>query len=677
MFRLNLPRLWLSAVTFIGAITAMLISFQLDLPRPWWVLMVAYVTTQPLGGTMRPKMTYRLVGVLVGAAAAVVLVPHLVNKPAALTLALAAWIGVCLYFAALERTPRAFGFMMAGYTAAIIGFPYLDQPGDIFRIALDRVEEMALAIVCTIVAHSVLRPWSPLSTVRDRIGAFLADGRLWFADAFRGIHGFRQDNDRRRFASDLAELSIVAIHLPPEAFSAAVSRRLVGALQDEMSVLLPLASAVEDRIDALRARAALPAEVAALIEEVVAWLSDAHDAAPESARELRARCLALAPNLEPRADWDALLTASLCQRLAEFVSAYANSCELAGQLKDRPPAASSRVRRLLARESRRPLHRHYPVAILSGAATAAALVAYCTVWIITGWPQGGATAAFAAMIACSYTAQDDPAPGIVKYLGFTIAAYPIAALYLFVLLPVVDGAIPLAIALIPPLLFMGYMQADPKTAPYALAMLAAFIVAMGFLQRFTADYALFFNVAFAQMGGVIATIGTARLFRSVGADWSVRRILRQGWREIAALAVASRAADEITWSHRMHDRVGQIASRMAMLAPGEPFREADPLRDLRVGRNVIRLRRAQINAPEMAAGPVRSLLIQLAAFYDARGRRGGAMKPPPALLASIDEALANLHTVPPGDSRWHGFLALAGLRRNLFPEAAAYEGAQA
>ena len=676
MFRVDPSRLWSSAVTFIGGMSAMLISFCLDLPRPWWVLMVAYVTTQPLGGTMRPKMTYRLIGVLAGAVAAVLLVPHLVNSPAALTLALAAWIGACLYFAALVRTPRAFGFMMAAYTAAIIGFVYVDQAGDLFRIALDRVEEMALAIVCTIVAHSVLRPWSPVASVRGRIGGFLADGRLWFAEAFQGVHGFRHDEDRRRFAADLAELSIIEVHLPADSLTATASRRLIGALQDEMSVLLPLASAVEDRIGALGGRAALPDGVAALVEQTVLWLKDAD---PEAGRQLRARCLALAHTLDmgldAAADWNALLAGSLCQKLAEFIDAHANSCELAAQLKDSPPTASPRVRRLLAREARRPLHWHHPMALLSGAAGAAAIIVYCTVWIVTGWPEGSATAAFAAMVACSFSAQDDPAPGIVKYLGFTIAAYPLAALYLFVILPVVDGAIPLAIALVPPLLFMGYVQADPKTAPYALAMLAAFIVAMGFLQRFTADYARFFNVAFAQMGGVIATIVTARLFRSVGADWSVRRILRQGWREIAVLAAGGRAADEVAWSHRMHDRVGLIAGRVALLAPGERFGQVDPLSDLRVGRNVIRLRRAHTAAPAPAAGPIGALLSQIAAFYAARGRRGRPLQPPPALLDRIDEALSALHAAPASETRRHGVLALAGLRRNLFPEAVAYRGA--
>ena len=316
--RLNPVRLWSSVVTFIAAMTAMYISMRLALPRPWWVLMSVYVTTQPLAGTMRPKMTYRLTGVVVGGAAAVVLAPHLVNAPPALTLALAAWIGLCLYFAILERTPRAFGFMLAAYTAAIVGFPYLDQPGDIFQIAIARVEEMSLGIVCAIVAHMVLLPWNPATALRRRVEGFLADGRLWFADALGGVHGFQEEDERRRFAADIAELSIMAVHLPPDALSAAVSRRFVGALQDELAVLLPLASATEDRLDALRGEGALPAEIEDLVAAVVAWLRRP-EAAPAEARELKARCLALAPELDGGSPRRQLLTGSPCPRFAKFL----------------------------------------------------------------------------------------------------------------------------------------------------------------------------------------------------------------------------------------------------------------------------------------------------------------------------------------------------------------------
>jgi uncharacterized membrane protein YccC len=613
-------------------------------------------------------MIYRLAGIVVGAAAAVFLVAHFAYYRMALTLGLAIWVAGCLYFAILARTPIAFGFMLAAYTAVIVGFPYLDQPQDIFQIAVDRVLEMGLGVVCPIVAHLILLPWSPAAALRRRVDAFLADGRVWFAAAFSGVHGFQEEAERQRFAADIAELSILAVHLPADAAGATPSRRMVGALQDELATLLPLASATQDRLDALRRQGPLAPPLAELIGDVTAWLRTPRRAAAE-APALKARCAALAPDLTGQAAWPALLQASLCQRLREFIDAYVNSLELARHLTRPQAAPPERLRRLLSRQRRRPLHRHHPMAMLSALGAAGALIGYCTVWILSGWPEGAATAAFAAIISCSFSSQDDPAPAIMKYLGFTVAALPLSAVYLFGILPAVDGVAQLAVALAPALLFMGYLQADPARAPYALPMLACFIVAMGFLDRFTVDYARFFNVAFAQMGGVIVTIAAARLFRSVGADWSVRRILRRSWRDVAALAVSGRAGDEVAWSRRMHDRVGLVASRIALM----PDNEADALRDLRVGRNVIRIRRAQQIAPLPAREPLDALLSQTQAFYAERAARGHAERPPASLLAAIDAALAALPGLPPGETRRHGLLALTGLRRNLFPAARAYQ----
>lgn len=669
-------KLWSSIVTYIAAMIAMYISMRLSFPRPWWVLMAVYVTTQPLAGNMRPKMVYRLAGVVAGAIVAILLVPRLVNAPAALTLALAAWIAFCLYFAILDRTPRAFGFMLAAYTAAIVGFPYLDQPGDIFQIGLDRMEEMALGIVCAIAAHTVLLPWNPAKTLKRRTEAFLADGSRWFADALGGHHDFREDIERRRFAGDIVELANMAMHLPADGLTGVVSRRFVGALQDELAVLIPLASAAEDRLDSLRKLGTLPGDIAELVDAVTTWLRHS-GATPAEGRALAARCIALSPQLDGHSAWPSLLAASLCQRLADFLEAYANSLELAQHMTSPAAAPSRQLDRLLQRQSHRALHRHHPMALLSAAGAATALIGYCTVWILTGWPEGAATAAFAAMISCSFSSQDDPAPAILKYLGFTVATLPLSAFYLFGLLPAIDGVAKLAVALAPALLFMGYIQSDPARAPYALPMLACFIVAMGFLDRFTADYARFFNVAFAQIGGVIVTIASARLFRSVGADWSLRRILRSSWREIAALAASTRASDEVGWTYRMSDRLGLVASRMALLSAGETGEGVDALRDLRVGRNVIRLRHARAISPATAAGPLNALLSQTADFYAARAAHGRPLAPPPGLLTAIDDALGVLSVLPAGSTRRQGFLAATGLRRNLFPDAAAYAGAPA
>ena len=115
--------------TFVGAMAALYLALWLGLENPYWSMATAYIVAQPLTGAMRSKALFRFIGTAVGGVAAVVMVPNLVNAPVLLSLAMACWIGLCLYLSLLDRTPRAYLFMLAGYTAGIIGFPSVANPG--------------------------------------------------------------------------------------------------------------------------------------------------------------------------------------------------------------------------------------------------------------------------------------------------------------------------------------------------------------------------------------------------------------------------------------------------------------------------------------------------------------------------------------------------------------------
>ncbi|MDX3808637.1 MAG: FUSC family protein, partial [Bosea sp. (in: a-proteobacteria)] len=103
---------WLfSAKAFTAAMLALYIALACDLPRPYWAMTTVYVVANPLSGTTNSKALYRTLGTLLGATAAVVLVPLFVNAPELLTLAVALWAGCLCYAAALDRTPRGYVFM--------------------------------------------------------------------------------------------------------------------------------------------------------------------------------------------------------------------------------------------------------------------------------------------------------------------------------------------------------------------------------------------------------------------------------------------------------------------------------------------------------------------------------------------------------------------------------------
>ena len=179
----DLPEVLFSIKAFIAAMAAMWIAMRLGLDRPYWAVITSYITAQPLAGAVKSKGAFRALGTFAGGAAAVVVVPAFVNSPEMLTLVLALWLACCAYLSLLDRSPRSYAFALAGYTAAIIGFPSVTAPVSIFTVAALRGQELLLGIACSAVVHSVVFPTSTLAHVQERARTIIDDTRRWLIDA--------------------------------------------------------------------------------------------------------------------------------------------------------------------------------------------------------------------------------------------------------------------------------------------------------------------------------------------------------------------------------------------------------------------------------------------------------------------------------------------------------------
>jgi uncharacterized membrane protein YccC len=180
-----------------------------------------------------------------------------------------------------------------------------------------------------------------------------------------------------------------------------------------------------------------------------------------------------------------------------------------------------------------------------------------------------------------------------------------------------------------------------------------------------------------QIVGVVVAARVTRLVRSVGADWSARRIQRATWRELGDMAASSQPqyAQSDAYAVRMLDRIGLLAPRIAQAGGTvEGVAANDALRDLRMGADIAVLQRVRAQLPLATSA---ALLGGISRFF--RQRSEGRMNPrPPGLLPQIDEALNAMlearDTAASSTSR-AAVTALVGLRRNLFPDAPPMLGA--
>lgn len=663
-------REWLfSFKTFGAAMLALGIGLSAGLDRPYWAMATVYIASQPLSGATRSKAAYRFMGTLLGAAAAVALVPNLVAAPELLSLALAGWTGLCLTLSLLDRTPRGYVFMLAGYTAAIIGFPGVAAPDAIWDTALARTEEIGLGIVCASVVASVVFPRHVGPVIAERTSAWLRDGRDWALDVLEGRETpERARADRRRLAADAVELGGLAAHLDYDPSVQQQAARAVRVLHGRMLMLPPLLSSISDRLAALRASGGVDAELAALLAGLARWLRDGAPA-PEAAG-VRAAVSALQAELDGRAGWGGVMRAGLLLRLQELLDLLEDCRALQAHIRDGkpglPPLRGAHDAEAVSR------HRDAGMAVLSGLSAGLAVGSVCAFWIASAWPEGAVAAEMTAVACCFFATQDNPVPAILGFLRWTAVAVVLDAVLLFAVLPMVNGFEMLVLALAPPFLLFGILMARPGTAFAGLALAANGATLLSLQETYSADFASFANAAIATVLGMGAAAMLTRLVRSVGAEAGALRLLRANWLDLAEAAERRGKGDRAAFAGLMLDRLGLAAPRLAAVEAGGTVAAGDLLAELRVGLNILDLRRARHVLPAPVARAVDAVLDGVADVFRSRARATRRLQPAPppvALLARVDEALSLVTTEVPPASQQDALLGLGGLRRALFPDA--------
>ena len=162
-----------SIKAYAAAMLALYLALSIGLQRPYWAFLTSYIVAQPLAGAVVSKAMFRVIGTFVGALAAVAMVPALDNSPELLTLTIGLWLALCVFVSLLDRTPRAYMFVLAGYSAILIALPSVEAPATIFTTAALRVQEITLGILCSSLVHAVVLPQSVAEFLLRRVAAIL------------------------------------------------------------------------------------------------------------------------------------------------------------------------------------------------------------------------------------------------------------------------------------------------------------------------------------------------------------------------------------------------------------------------------------------------------------------------------------------------------------------------
>ncbi|MRW94486.1 FUSC family protein [Duganella sp. FT80W] len=662
---------------FMAAMLALYVSLAAGLPRPFWAMMTAYIVASPFSGAVRSKALFRVCGTLIGSVVTIYLVPRLANAPELLSLALACWVGLCLYVSLLDRTPRSYIFMLAGYTAGLIGFPAVTSPASVFDTGLARVEEITIGILSATVVHSLVFPQGVGPALLARLDRAIADSQRWMSEVLKpGAIKAPNPHTRLALAGEISEMRLMSTHLPFDTSQLRWTAGMVHGLHDRLTIMVPLLLAVEDRLNALREvdpDSLIPWR--RVLDDISAWVADGRAADPARAAQLRAELAQLRPELVAGASWSEILRLNLAQRLDALIEACEDGLELrsdvgtvmAGGAASYTPHLSPAV-----------LHRDHGMALRSALAAVITILICCAFWIATAWPSGAAAPMMAGVLCCFFATQDDPVPAIRSFSVWTVMSMPAGAIYIMFILPAVHSYEMLALVIAPVFLIGGVFMPRPATMGSSLAFLIGVAGTLSLQDTGTLDIPSFLNSMAAQLFGFIAAAVMTSLLRTVGGDWMARRMLGAARREVAQIARPGLVRGPQSLLHvsaRMVDRIGLLMPRLAVAHPTPEARAVavDGLRELRVGIHVAALCGMEQQLAQ-AGVTLRPLLDKLAAYFGRGGHEHG--QAPATLLQGLDQtlrAVCGAASNTAGEARPQAAAVLASMRRDLFPRAAAYQ----
>lgn len=613
-----------SIKSFIAAMLAYYISLRIGLSKPSWAIVTVYIVSQPSAGASLSRGVYRLFGTIMGAMATVLIVPNFVNDPIMCSIVLACWIGLCLYFSLLDRTPRSYAFVLAGYTASLIGFPSVLDPGTIFDTASMRVQEISVGIFCAVLMHRFILPRHMSGQFTGKLNATLHDARQLAAHAIGGVSGIEILRDSKLLAVDLLVLQGLVAHLPYDPASIMPQRKKLQLLHDRLARLLPLSADISDRLHYLNSEDVnLPHDLAVLLHEIAAWIQTSDTRKQDDpAAGFIDRALSFKHRTREEAiSLDSRIAANLSGHLAELVGLLSDCDALEHNLMA--------VRSLSAMHWPRPVtgyvyHRDRWMAGRAALGAITGILIGCAFWIWSAWPEGGMAVSILGVCCTLFGNFDAPAPFVIKYMGGLVYGVAISLVYSFGILPRVTDFNTLVAVLAPAFLLAGSLQARPPTTFMALGITLTIPILAGLNPAYSSDFAQSLNVVIALFAATGFGVVSMTLFQTVPVDTLIKRLLQISRRDVRRRALGkgrqAKGTNPLNWTSLMIDRTALLLPRFRASQNSYAQVLDDTLHHLRIGYAVEQIGRARKQFHDDRGAEINDLLSAIARYFDSGHR---------------------------------------------------------
>ena len=556
--------------TFVAGMLALFISFELDLINPMWSIGTVLIIASPYSGMVSSKCIYRLVGTAAGAIIALLLTPHFINTPWLFTIILALWVGFALYISLLDRTPRSYVFMLAGYSTAMIVYnaiTYVDSY-NIFDIALARVLEISVGVISTAVVSATFFPVHVGAMIKQRVIKTLQD----LENIFEKLISAQDTNQNYTqilgvITRDASDIHALAVHLAYEKGELQGMTKPLQEMLHQVSLVVANLVAMSQRIKQLEQMplTTLAPRLSQLRQQTLQFLNQEKQLTADNLRDLPpqfeqdfSELIAMASSEQKT------VLAALKMDVRHFIANMLAVKLLWQQIQKGHKEIPSEITTITTKYPS--LHRDHGIAVRGGISAVLITFIVTGAWILSGWKAGFMMAQMGAITACILTALDNPVPVLRIFIWGSIVSAGLVFIYAFGIFPHITHFWQLALVLFPIFLVAVSMMANQMLMPIGMVLGINTMMGLNLHNKYSMDAVSYLDSSFAMILGVLVSLIVIDLVRAVSPDTSATRILSLHYQAMRQALTLSYGIDFKIHLRSMLDRVGVLNSKMVQNA---------------------------------------------------------------------------------------------------------------
>lgn len=582
---------WLFAIkTTIAAMLALYISLAFDLTNPSWAVATVFIASQPFSSSTFSKGLYRIIGTFCGALVALFLVPNLVQTPIILCLAFSLWVALCLYVSLQDRSPRSYMFMLAGYTATIIGFPSVMAPDVIFTTATDRFQEILLGVVSSALVHSILFPNNIFNAVKATIDKWINDAYQLIGMSLNG----RENNPEGKgydllhnVANYPMNLERLADHLVYDGRRGRQQAAVVENIQSSMRQIVPLVDSIFLRIN-LVGEENIPQELKDIFNKLKK--SSEIELNQNEFHQIKTELNALKKQYSNLQTTQFNISIyALIIRLIELTHFMHKVQILHENLSNDQYKSNEKAPK-----------KHYFVdqklALLSALTVFCTIMVTCLLWIFCGWDSTASSMPMMAAISCSLFATFDSAlPPLKMFINATVVSILIVLFYAVMVLPSINSYEMLLLVIVPLFIALALFMTVPNTAFISMILAINLASLMGLKNEYHSDFLFTINSGLTTVLGIGIAFFMIYAMRSKKPIWVASQIEKYALRDIINTIKRDISAKKYwkereSFINRMLDKTYQLLPRVKHPTKKKLYEDTHLLNDIRLGINLLDLK---------------------------------------------------------------------------------------